>query len=144
MFSMFAVITDLEVILLVKAVKWHHNTAALKLKLNLCIILKTQITLRIRKTQQCSPYHSMLSFFPKSKTKLLDENILLKGGGKEKSWSFPIKILQSLWEIWTDTKSVLLFGPPTPSDTLTVPDGLYYRMTSPLFFYYDLWVTNYL
>lgn len=76
---MFAVIMDLEVIVLVKAFKWHQNTAATKLKLNLCVIFKTRITLRLCKKQKSFPYHSMLSFFPKSKMKLLDENILLKG-----------------------------------------------------------------
>lgn len=35
---MFAVITELEVIVLVKVVKWHQNTAAAKAKLNICII----------------------------------------------------------------------------------------------------------
>lgn len=131
---------DLEVIVPVKAVKWHQNTAASKLKLNFCVILKTQITLRLRKEQKSSPYHCYVFFFPKSKMKLLDENILLKG----KKLGFSNKnIMVSLGNLDRHQECPAV-QPPTPSDILAVPDGLYYRMTSPLFFYYDLWVTNYL
>lgn len=65
MFWMFAVIMVLEANVFLKAVKWHPNTAAVKVKLNLWVISKTQIILRQCKKQKSFPYHSMLSFFLK-------------------------------------------------------------------------------
>lgn len=78
-FSMFAVITDLEVIVLVKAVKWHQNTAAAKAKLNICVIWKTQITFRLRKKQKTSPYHSILSSSLKVRWNCLMKTFCLRG-----------------------------------------------------------------
>lgn len=85
----------------------------------------------------------MLSFFffsPRSKMKQLHENILLKA----RKLGFSNKnIMVSLGNLERHQECPAA-QPPTPSDTLTVPDGLYYRMTSSLFFFDDLWVTNYL
>lgn len=121
-----------------KTVKWHQNTEAKKLKLNLCIILKTDSTQVIYEAKILFISQYVVSF-PKSKMKRLHENILLKG----KKLGFSNKnIMVSLGNLERHQECPAV-QPPTPSDTLTVPDGLYYRMTSPLFFYYDLWVTNY-
>lgn len=64
-FWMFALIMVLEVTVFLKAVKWHQNIAAAKVKLNLWVISKTQIILRQCKKQKTFPYHSMLPFFLK-------------------------------------------------------------------------------
>lgn len=78
-FWMFAVIMVLEVTVFLKAVKWHQNTAAEKVKLNLWVVLKTHITLRQRKKQKSFPYHSMLSFFHKVRWNCLMKIFCLRG-----------------------------------------------------------------
>lgn len=140
---MFAVIMDLERVFLERAVKWQQNTAAASLKLNLHFILKTDNTWVIYKAKIISISQYVVFFFffsPRSKMKQLHENILLKA----RKLGFSNKnIMVSLGNLERHQECPAA-QPPTPSDTLTVPDGLYYRMTSSLFFFDDLWVTNYL
>lgn len=138
---MFAVIMDLEGTFLVKAVKQQQNTAAASLKLNLYFFLKTDNTWVVYEAKILSiSQHAVFFFSPRSKMKQLHENILLKA----RKLGFSNKnIMVSLGNLERHQECPAAL-PSTPSDTLTVPDGLYYRMTSSLFFYDDLWVTNYL
>lgn len=102
---------SLKVIVLVKAVKWHQNTAAAKLNLKLCAYFKgTDSTLC--KKQNSSPYHGMLSFYLKVGWNCLMKIFCLRG----KKLGFSNKnIMVSLGNLERHQECPAV-QPPTPSD----------------------------